>query len=88
MTNRTLTDGQESLLCDLYKETIIKRKTPGMFRDDYKRGCKEKKWSVEDTLNLEKDGLIKLSQELVLAGIMCPILTGAGLRYTEVLAAA
>jgi hypothetical protein len=88
MANRILTDGQENFLCELYNFTVVQEHFPGQFRQRYHDGCREGKWGVEETYELEERGLVEFAPELLATGIMCPSLTDEGKRYTEVLQAA
>jgi hypothetical protein len=80
---RILTQGQKNLLRELYAHQVIKRKTMGSFRDRYMEGCQQKQWGIEETERLEGVGLVKISLELALAGIMCIGITHSGRKYQE-----
>ncbi len=86
MIIRKLNNRQKDLLYALYEHTVTLRETPGMFRQIYEDGGSQRRWGVDETLKLEKLGLIKLAQDMLPAGIICQSLTKSGRRYVEAFA--
>ena len=80
---RMLTQGQKNLLKELYYHQVNEGKTMGAFRDRYMEGCQQKQWGIDETERLEEMGLVRIAQELLLAGIMCVGITNSGRKYQE-----
>ena len=88
MSIRKLTDGRLRLLITMPESQIIQTIAPGMSRQDYDDGSQRKLWTVDDALDLERSRLIKLSKDLIQAGVVCPSLTDSGIKYIDMLRAA
>ena len=78
---RILTQEQRNLLTELYAHQVVNRQTEGTFRDRYAQGCQQKQWNIDETVKLEEMGLVRIAQELILAGVMCVGITNSGRKY-------
>jgi hypothetical protein len=87
--SRTLTPGQEKLLFDIYDNQVVKGIRPGIFREEhYKVGLELGSWNLDETMDLERAGLIKIDGTLHRMGDISPSITPEGRRYMEVMQAA
>jgi hypothetical protein len=78
-----LTKKENDLIFSLYVETILNKKTPGMFRELYENGVKENFWDIDDVNSLEEKSLVTIDKELSLAGVTCFNLTDRGKKCAE-----
>jgi hypothetical protein len=80
---RKLSYRQKNLLAELYVHQVLKKGTDGTFRDRFMEGCQRGYWNIYETERLSELGLVRISQDLMLAGIVCVGITNSGRKYQE-----
>jgi hypothetical protein len=83
MEDELVTNEQKKLLMELYGHVEVYGLSPGTFRGKYDMGLEDEKWTVDDTLSLQKLGFISINEPLLMASIVSPNITDTGRSYVN-----